>query len=237
MQLRQVTQLVLPFPAMSFPINNRGMNGDDDAKLSAKDSVFTRTSERKRGSVESRRTSSQGSARAPKPQTPAESAQKLRNKALRLLTTREHSREELMRKLAQAKARHAKRTDQEHDRDAVKDDIEKLVDDLAMQGWQSDDRFAEAMVRRLTGQASKRFIVEKLAQAGIKKEAAQLAVEAIEDDDFDVAQALWIRRYGTPPVDDRERQRHIRFLLSRGFHLGDAFKIVPRLKQSFSHDD
>ena len=38
----------------------------------------------------------------------AEAAGKLRNKALRLLTTREHSREELMRKLAQAKARRAR---------------------------------------------------------------------------------------------------------------------------------
>ena len=34
-----------------------------------------------------------------------EAAKKLRNKALRLLTTREHSRDELLRKLAQAKAR------------------------------------------------------------------------------------------------------------------------------------
>ncbi|MGL5004953.1 MAG: regulatory protein RecX, partial [Casimicrobium sp.] len=123
------------------------------------------------------------------------------------------------------------------DRNAAKDDIEKLVDNLTAQGWQSDDRFAEAMVRRLTGQASKRFIVEKLAQAGIKKEAAQLAVEAIEEDDFDTAQSLWNRRYGTPPADDRERQRQIRFLLSRGFHLGDAFKIVPRLKQSVNYDE
>lgn len=247
MQIAQITQLALPFLAMPLPINNRSMNGngdsDDQANDGAKDSVFTRTSERKRSTFESKRgssssrSSSQNAARAPKVQTPAEAAQKLRNKALRLLTTREHSREELLRKLAQAKARHAKRTEQEHDRHAAKDDIEKLVDDLATQGWQSDERFAEAMVRRLAGQASKRFIVEKLAQAGIKKEAAQVAVEAIEEDDFDTAQSLWNRRYGAPPADDRERQRQIRFLLSRGFHLGDAFKIVPRLKKSSNYDD
>ena len=41
-------------------------------------------------------------------ETDAEAAGKLRNKALRLLTTREHSREELMRKLAQSKARRAR---------------------------------------------------------------------------------------------------------------------------------
>lgn len=156
-----------------------------------------------------------------------EAVKKLRNKALRLLTTREHSREELLGKLAQARARRA-----QHDAatsESRKDDIERLLDELAAAGWQSDERYAEAMVRRLTGQASRRFIEDRLAQAGIKKDAARAAVETIEADDTAVAHALWARRFGTePPVDEKARQRQIRFLLSRGFHLGDAFKIVPR---------
>ena len=157
----------------------------------------------------------------------AEAAAKLRNKALRLLTTREHSREELTRKLAQAKARRA-RTEAKAPPPA-KDDISRLIDDLVAQGWQSDDRYAEAIVRRLTGQASRRFIEDKLAQTGIKKDVAQLALEALEQDENEVAKALWERRYGNVPTDDKERQKQIRFLLSRGFHLGDAFKIVPRI--------
>ena len=155
-----------------------------------------------------------------------DAAKKLRNKALRLLTTREHSREELLRKLAQAKVRRAK--DEAKAPKPDKDDIASLIDDLAAQGWQSDDRYAEAIVRRLTGQASRRFIGEKLAQAGIKKDVAATALEALEQDDIAVAQALWARRFGDTPKDDKERQRQIRYLLSRGFHLGDAFKLVPR---------
>lgn len=155
-----------------------------------------------------------------------DAARKLRNKALRLLTTREHSREELMRKLAQAKARRARQEAQSPAPE--KDDVERVVDELAAQGWQSDDRYAEAIVRRLTGQASRRYIAEKLAQAGIKKDVAQLALEALDQDEMDVATALWTRRFGDAPKDDKERQKQIRFLLSRGFHLGDAFKIVPR---------
>ena len=155
-----------------------------------------------------------------------EAAKKLRNKALRLLTTREHSREELLRKLAQAKVRRTREEAKAPKPD--KDDIASLVDDLITQGWQSDDRYAEAIVRRLTGQASRRFIGEKLAQAGIKKDVAATALEALAQDEMDVAQALWTRRFGEAPKDDKERQRQIRFLLSRGFHLGDAFKLVPR---------
>ena len=155
-----------------------------------------------------------------------EAAKKLRNKALRLLTTREHSREELLRKLAQAKVRRTR--DEAKAPKPDKDDISSLVDDLTAQGWQSDDRYADAIVRRLTGQASRRFIAEKLAQAGIKKDVAATALEALEQDEMEVAQALWVRRFGDIPKDDKERQRQIRFLLSRGFHLGDAFKIVPK---------
>ena len=157
----------------------------------------------------------------------AEAAGKLRNKALRLLTTREHSREELMRKLAQAKVRRAR--NEARAPAPAKDDISRLIDDLVAQGWQSDDRYAEAIVRRLTGQASRRFIEDKLAQTGIKKDVAQLALEALQQDENEVAKALWERRFGNVPSDDKERQRQIRFLLSRGFHLGDAFKIVPRI--------
>jgi regulatory protein len=155
-----------------------------------------------------------------------DAAKKLRNKALRLLTTREHSREELLRKLAQAKVRRSREDAKAPKPD--KDDIASLVDDLTTQGWQSDDRYAEAIVRRLTGQASRRFISEKLAQAGIKKDVAATALEALEQDETEVALALWTRRFGETPKDDKERQRQIRFLLSRGFHLGDAFKLVPR---------
>lgn len=155
-----------------------------------------------------------------------DAAKKLRNKALRLLTTREHSREELLRKLAQAKARRTREEAKAPKPD--KDDIASLVDELTAQGWQSDDRYAEAIVRRLTGQASRRFIGEKLAQAGIKSDVAATALEALEQDDVEVAHALWTRRFGDTPKDDKERQRQIRYLLSRGFHLGDAFKLVPQ---------
>lgn len=151
----------------------------------------------------------------------------LRNKALRLLTTREHSREELLRKLGQARARRAR---QNADSAATqRDDVERIVDELAAAGWQSDERYAEALVRRLGDQASRRFIEDRLAQAGIAKEVAQHALTALERDERDLAGTLRQRRFGDePPADERARERQIRFLLSRGFHLGDAFKVVPR---------
>ena len=195
--LQNQLALAFPKPTVTVSVNNRAMSGNG-----------------KNGSSD------------PSDADKQDAAKKLRNKALRLLTTREHSREELMRKLAQAKARRAR--DEAKAPPPDKDDIERLADDLAAQGWQSDDRYAEAIVRRFAGQASRRFISEKLAQAGIKKDIAQNALEALDQDEMDVARALWARRFGDAPKDDKERQKQIRFLLSRGFHLGDAFKLVPR---------
>jgi regulatory protein len=221
-------QLALPLPTpanfarSSRTLNNRGMTSKNDDSVAGE---LVRTSDRrKRGATTQ-------SATALPALTPKEAAQKLRNKALRLLTTREHSKEELLRKLARAKARAARNSAQALDRDAQqreKDDIEAMVDDLAAQGWQSDERYADALIRRLAGQASRRYIADKLAHAGIKKEAAQLALEALEQDDREVAHAVWQRRFGETPTTDKERQRQIRFLLSRGFHLSDAFRIVPK---------
>jgi regulatory protein len=193
--------LALPLTFTAISINNRGMSAEKNA-------------------IEKQK----------------EAAKKLRNKALRLLTTREHSREELLKKLERSRTNAARRQPQqskkskptEDDPDpSNKDDIERIVAQLTAEGWQSDDRYADAMVRRLTGQASKRFIAGKLAQAGIKKDDAETALAQLVQDDFEAATALWKRRFGDTPRDDKERQKQIRYLLVRGFGLGDAFKIVP----------
>ncbi|MFN3630305.1 MAG: regulatory protein RecX [Casimicrobiaceae bacterium] len=158
------------------------------------------------------------------PRSPAPNAADLRQKALRLLATREHSHAELLRKLEQSRARQA-RGDVEHA--ATSDEIARIVHELAQAGWQSDARYAEALVRRLAGRASRRYIENKLAEAGISREVAQAALAEFEQDDATAARTLWQRRFGVPPRDEKDRRRQIRFLLSRGFHLSDAFRIVP----------
>ena len=72
----------------------------------------------------------------------------LKSRALRMLVRREHSREELRRKL---------------ERVAIEgDDIDSVLDDLATRGWLSDARFAEQAIRA----RSRRFGPLKRASAG-----------------------------------------------------------------------
>ncbi|MCS6996914.1 MAG: recombination regulator RecX [Casimicrobiaceae bacterium] len=184
-----------------------------------------RTIEAKRCSEANASMARSSSPRAPRPAREI----RLRERALSLLARREYSREELYAKLAQARARGAKSGESFESRRSERDaDIAHVVEELARQGWQSDERYAEAIVRRLAAQASRRYIEHKLAEAGISKTLAQAALAQLDTDEREVARALWQRRFGSPPRDERERQRQIRFLLARGFHLADAFRIVPK---------
>ena len=44
--------------------------------------------------------------------------------------------------------------------------------------------------------------------------------------------ALWRRRFGAPPANDREKARQVRFLQSRGFALSAIFKLLARSARS-----
>lgn len=131
-----------------------------------------------------------------------------RDDAIRLLARREHSRRELAERLA-AKG-HAPET------------IAECLDDLAEQGLQSDDRFAESFLRSriLRGQGPLKIRVE-LERRGLDGEAIRHAFaeseQAGEGDWFALAGEALARRFTGPGESPRERARRERFLASRGF--------------------
>ena len=88
-----------------------------------------------------------------------------RRKALELLTRREHSRQELLRKLVQ--------------RGIDEESAETAVDDMAERGWQDDERFAQSLARSRasSGQGPLRIRAE-LRMHGIDDAAIEAALEA-----------------------------------------------------------
>lgn len=124
--------------------------------------------------------------------------------AIRLLAMREHSRRELDGKLG-------RRFDGEV--------VAKVLEELANQGLQSDQRFAEQYVhgRRSRGFGPLRIRAE-LAERGIDE--ATIASWLDRDDDHWRALMLEVarRKFGSePPADRREQARRGRFLAGRGF--------------------
>ena len=150
----------------------------------------------------------------------------LKARALRLLSLREYSRKSLAAKLAESEARWAKLTETELIPQASALSIDAVLDDFEARGWLSDERFAEALVRRRSERYGARKIQEDLQRAGVDtKQSAKLLAD-LQETEFERAYGLWLKKYGTKALDQKERARQYRFLASKGFGLDVVTKII-----------
>lgn len=133
--------------------------------------------------------------------------------AIRMLARREYGRVELGERLIAKGA----------DRDEVTD----TLDLLERLGYLSDARFAQAVVARKAGRYGKRAIAHALKEKQIAPEAARDALAAIAgNDELAEATALWQRKFGDPPKDERDKARQVRFLMARGYGMSVALKVL-----------
>ncbi|MBR0566446.1 recombination regulator RecX [Azoarcus sp. L1K30] len=136
----------------------------------------------------------------------------LRERALRHLARRDHSRQELARKLSPY---------------GSADEIEAVLDRMTELGLQSDPRYAEALVRSKASRYGSTRLRHELARRGIER---NLIDEAIEHEcvvsELDRARAVWQSRFGTSPADRREWARQARFLQTRGFSTDVICKLL-----------
>jgi len=127
----------------------------------------------------------------------------LRERAMRLLARREHSRAELVRKLGQAGF------------DAC--DIQPLLDEFEEKKWLSDRRFAESYVTDHRARAGAVKLAFDLRQRGVADNIIETVLSENRDSEFERAQAVWQKKFGSAPTDMTEKAKQMRFLQSRGF--------------------
>jgi len=144
--------------------------------------------------------------------------------AIRLLARREYGRAELAARLRA--------------RGVETDMIERTLDDLAAQGYLSDARFAESLVAGRSGRFSRRAIAYALSEKRVAAEAAAAALAPLagRDEQAD-AHALWERRFGVAPRDERDKARQVRFLLSRGYSMSVALKVLKSAGVNAADDE
>jgi len=107
--------------------------------------------------------------------------------------------------------------------------VDATLDDLERRGYLSDARFAQALVHQKAGRYGHRAIAHALKARQVDPEAAKAALATVaRGDEAADAQALWERRFGTAPKDDKERARQIRFLMARGYAMGVALAVVRK---------
>ena len=85
----------------------------------------------------------------------------LQSTALRMLATREHSRQELRRKLLSRS---------EEDGEGAAEVVEAVLDRLAGNGLQSDTRFAESYVRSKAARMGQARLRRELLERGVSTE-------------------------------------------------------------------
>lgn len=137
----------------------------------------------------------------------------LRERALKLLARREHSRAELARKLSA------------HAEDPA--EIETVLDDCERRGWLSERRVVEQLVHARRSRFGARRIERDLRQKGISGDAVAAALADLKSGELEAAREVWRRKFGGRlPRSPADRARQVRFLQGRGFELEVVLKVI-----------
>lgn len=137
----------------------------------------------------------------------------LRERALRFLARREHSRAELARKLAP------------HADDST--EIDGVLNDLESRGWLSERRVVEQVVHARRARFGARRIERELLDKGISEDSVAAALPQLKEGELEAARAVWLRKFGgRQPGRPAERARQVRFLQGRGFDLEVILKVI-----------
>ena len=147
-----------------------------------------------------------------------EEYQRARAIAIRLLSLREQSRSELIRRLI--------------NRDIGNECAEQLLDQLAEQDWQSDQRFCENLfeTRRNNGYGPIRIRAE-LEQHRIDPGLIDEVTTRSADEWLERLEQLYRKKYRESVIDSaKERAKRSRFLNQRGFSSEQIQKLFSNLK-------
>lgn len=139
----------------------------------------------------------------------------IRRAAMDLLARREHSLEELRRKLAR--------------RFSDGEAVEQVLQRLAEEHLQSDARYAESFARqRLSRGYGPQRLRQEMRQKGLSDSAVSAALDALEVDWFSLAEEVYRKKFGGgAPEDLKDKARRMRFMQYRGFgseHISALFE-------------
>ncbi|NML42683.1 recombination regulator RecX [Ramlibacter sp. G-1-2-2] len=135
----------------------------------------------------------------------------LKGRALRLLASREYSRQELERKLA------------EHEQEPGQ--LRQALDELQAKGFLDEQRVLDSLLHRRAPRLGAGRIKQELQAKGLDAERIAAAVADLRASEFERAREVWRRKFGVPPLDAAQRAKQARFLAARGFG-GDVVRRV-----------
>jgi regulatory protein len=131
---------------------------------------------------------------------------------MRYLARREHTRAELHAKLLP------------HVQEG--DDVEAVLDELEKRNWLSDERAATQIVNAKRSRFGTQRITHELRQKGIAENLIGEVLPQLKETELTAAREVWHKKFGMFPKDEMEKAKQVRYILSRGFSLDVAFKVL-----------
>jgi len=138
----------------------------------------------------------------------------LRGRGVQLLSQREHSRQELRRKLLQH-LRDAPPGAEPSDEVDADQQVDEVVAWLQDKGYFNEQRFVESRVHVRAARYGNLRIRQELAQHGVALDDG--TAQALKHSELARAQAVWARKFGEAATDAALRAKQVRFLAARGF--------------------
>ena len=148
----------------------------------------------------------------------------LKGRALRLLSGREYSRAELVKKLKPF--------------ETSPGELDKALDELQAKDFINEQRVVDSVLHRRSAKLGTARIKQELQSKGLDAGAVLDAVDLLKSTELDRAREVWRKKFETStqslPVDAKEsakesakeRAKQMRFLLSRGFGAEVIHKVV-----------
>jgi regulatory protein len=127
----------------------------------------------------------------------------LKGRGLCLLAQREHSRAELLRKLAP--------------HEEAPGELAQALDELQAKGFIDEQRVIDSVIHRRAARLGASRVRQELQAKGLPPEAVAQAVDGLRGTEVDRAREVWRKKFGRAPADAAERARQMRFLAARGF--------------------
>ncbi|MBS0848805.1 regulatory protein RecX [Citrobacter sp. JGM124] len=151
---------------------------------------------------------------------------RLCDRAVRILAMRDHSEQELRRKLTMP-VRFTSSGQQQEKTEYSQEEIEKVIDWCYQQNWLDDRQFATRFIASRSRKGyGPQSIRQALQQKGIDRENREAAMCACEIDWSNLALETAERKFGAPlPQEWQKRIKVQRFLLYRGFFMEDIQNI------------
>jgi len=136
----------------------------------------------------------------------------LKGRALRLLSQREYSRQELERKLRPF--------------EEVPGELAQALDELQAKDFINEQRVLESVVNRRASKLGSSRLKQELQAKGLDAHAVSEALQGLRDTEVDRAREVWRKKFGEPAADANARVKQMRFLLTRGFAAEAVRRVV-----------